>query len=119
VTQNDRPSAFVDSPEDLVRKARMAVDGGNLEPQVAVLMTDLARELVKSREGHASRMSMLSASGQEVSAMREELSELRKSDSVVEMTSLRRRLRESRWLSFALAAAIAFSNVATWWASHR
>jgi hypothetical protein len=76
VTQNERPSAFVDSPEDLVRKARAAVEGGNLEPQVAVLMTDLARELSKSREGHASRMSMLSANGQEMQDLRGKIAAL-------------------------------------------
>ena len=72
MTQNDRPSAFVDSPEDLITKARSLVDAGRLDANVAVLMTDIARELSRSRESHASRMSMVSANAAEMNELRDE-----------------------------------------------
>jgi hypothetical protein len=66
----DRPSAFVDSPEDLVRKARALVDSGKLTPDAAVVVTDLTRELSKHQERHATRMSAMSANGEEMTALR-------------------------------------------------
>jgi hypothetical protein len=92
VTTNDRPSAFIDSPEDLIRKARVMIDAGAMDPKVALLMADLARELGKSREGHASRMSMVSANASEMNELRDENKAMRvtTAESRKEIVVLRR-----------------------------
>jgi hypothetical protein len=112
VTQNDRPSAFVDSPEDLITKARSLVDAGRLDANVAVLMTDIARELSKSREGHASRMSMVSANAAEMNELRDENKAMRIASAETQKEHRRMRTSAVALLVLCMAQAIILAVVA-------
>lgn len=111
---DDKPSAFVDSPEDLMRKARIVINSGKADPDVAILLTDLGRELAKSREGHATRMRMVADNASEMNALRDEVKLLRVSDNVSEMNALRdevKQLRKYRVLAWALVGVLAVDVV--------
>lgn len=116
---HDHPSAFTDSPEDLMRKARALVAEGKISPEAALLMTDLARELGKSRASHASRLAMVQSNASEMEALRSENKLLHDGTALQTLRSENARLKGYRVLAWALAVAIAFSNLATYLATHR
>lgn len=112
MTQNDRPSAFVDSPEDLITKARALVDAGRLDANVAVLMTDIARELSRSRESHASRMSMVSANAAEMNDLRDENKAMRITSAETQKELRKMRAAAVTLLVLCMAEAIVLVVVA-------
>ena len=54
-----QPSAFVDSPEDLIRRAKALDSEIGVPPKVAILVVDLARALEKERADRVSTSAML------------------------------------------------------------
>lgn len=54
-----QPSAFVDSPEDLIRRAKALDSEVGVPPKVAILVVDLARALEKERTDRVSTSAML------------------------------------------------------------
>lgn len=96
MTDHERPSAFTDSPEDMMAKARVLIDGGTLPPAAALLLSDLARELGKSRQSHASRISMATAAYAERQSMETELRSLREENKAMKSHALRLALYANR-----------------------
>lgn len=105
-SDNDKPSAFVDSPEDLLLRAKYLIAGGSLSPQATLLLSDLARELKKSREGHASRVNMVAAANDERRDVEAERDALRndKTSLLLEIGRLKVDLRKSNRLGAVLGA---------------
>lgn len=54
-----QPSAFVDSPEDLIRRAKALDSEVGVPPKVAILVVDLARALEKERTDRVQTSAML------------------------------------------------------------
>lgn len=107
MSDNDKPSAFVDSPEDLLLRAKYLIAGGSLSPQATLLMSDLARELRKSREGHASRVNMVVAANDERQAVESERDVLRTTNKRLgeEVTRLRSEYRRANLIGGCLGLA--------------
>lgn len=63
-----RPSAFSDSPEDLIAKAAMAIEerGQTMTPAVALLLQNLAKALSKERGDRGATMQIVAASNIEL-----------------------------------------------------
>ena len=106
-----KPSAFIDSPEDLIAKSRrMIEEEEGLAPKTAILIRDLGLELEKERGGRASHFEMIKAANVTASLLEAERDALKR--RVVELESGKDRLTlqvevgRMRRLVFALATIV-------------
>lgn len=105
-----QPSAFVDSPEDLIRRAKAMDQETGVPPKVAILVVDLARALEKERTDRVSTSAMLRGLYEDKGILQQENDLLRAGPDSARMLKVIEEKQEAQITAGNLATALGQSR---------